>query len=384
MTDPRPLIMHVVYRFDTGGLENGVVNVINRLPHDRYRHAVLALTTRSAEFWSRIEHKDVEFIELNKPPGHAVKLYPELYRIFRDHAPAIVHTRNLAALEAVVPARAAGVPIRIHGEHGWDVSDPDGASRKYSLMRRLYRPFVTRYVVLSRHLEGYLKERVRVPAERITRICNGVDTTRFLPAGDKRDLLMGSPFNACRYEVVGTVGRLDAVKDQMTLLRAFALLLERAPNVAYPMRLIIVGEGPMRGELEAQIGRLGLSDKVWLAGARKDIPDLLRAMDIFALPSRAEGISNTILEAMACGLPVVATDVGGNGELVVSGETGLLVPSGDAGALAEALARYALSPTKGVEHGNAGRRRVENLFSLDTMIAQYQELYDKQLRTLGR
>ena len=133
--DPRPLIAHVVFRFDVGGLENGVVNLINHLPRDAYRHAVISLTDIT-DFRRRVSRTDVEFIALEKPPGHAYRFYPRLYRLFREMRPAIVHTRNLAALETVVPAWVAGVPVRIHGEHGRDMLDLHGANRKYQWVRR--------------------------------------------------------------------------------------------------------------------------------------------------------------------------------------------------------------------------------------------------------
>ena len=142
----RPLIVHVVYVFCVGGLENGLVNLLNRMPAHRWRHAVVSLTRISGSFAERVQRSDVEFIELDKGPGHLVRDYPRLYRLFRRLRPAVVHTRNLAALEAVVPAWAAGVPVRIHGEHGWNREDPEGQRRRYQYVRRLYRPFVSRYV----------------------------------------------------------------------------------------------------------------------------------------------------------------------------------------------------------------------------------------------
>ena len=379
MMDSRPLIVHVVYSFDTGGLENGIVKLINRLPRERYAHAVVALTHCSPEFCGRVIPDDVHFIELRKPPGHAFRLYPALYRLFRELKPAIVHTRNLAALEAQLPARAAGVPVCIHGEHGWDVTDPDGSSLKYRIMRRLYKPFVSHYVALSGHLASYLTDRIGVAPERVTRICNGVDTHVFHPAAAERELLPGSPFNEDRFRIIGTVGRLQAIKDQLNLIRAFALMLERAPQA----RLMIIGDGPLRAAVSAEVTRHGLDDRVWLAGERNDVAEAMRTMDVFALPSRAEGISNTILEAMASGLPVVATDVGGNGELVVADETGALVPARDPGALAEALAAYVTDPEKAAAHGRAARVRAQSEFSLDTMVASYADLYESTMNAAG-
>ena len=196
--DPRPLVVHVMHAFDVGGLENGVVNLINHLPRDAWRHAVVALT-RITDFRQRVRRDDVTFIALDKAPGHAVSLYPRLYRLFREMKPAIVHTRNRAALEVAVPAWAAGVPVRLHGEHGRDVGDLDGSSRKYQWVRRIYRPFVSHYVALSRELERYLVENVGVPQPRISQIYNGVDAQRS-PGARSRVPTSGwsAPWDGCR------------------------------------------------------------------------------------------------------------------------------------------------------------------------------------------
>lgn len=383
MRDSRPLVMHVVYSFDVGGLENGVVNIINRMRSDAFRHAVVALTRCAPAFCARVTRADVDFISLEKPPGHGIKLYPKLFRLFAEMRPAIVHTRNLAALEAVVPARAAGVPVRIHGEHGWDVSDPHGVRRKYRMLRRLYRPFVSHYIALSGDLERYLAQGVGVPANRLSRICNGVDLRRFQHGRDGGVPLAGCPFDAPRgLIVVGTVGRLQAVKDQLNLVRAFARLAASRRPEFDGLRLMIAGDGPMRTAVESAIVEGGIGDRVWLAGERSDVPDVMRALDLFVLPSKAEGISNTILEAMASGLPVVATDVGGNAELVAQGRTGMLVPAADDAALADAIASYALDPALRQMHGNAGRERVEREFSLDGMVERYRALYQAQLEAV--
>lgn len=371
--DARPLIVHVVYRFQTGGLENGVVNLINRL--DAFRHVVVALTECDPAFCARIQRDDVDYVSLHQPPGHGFRLYPALWRLFRRLRPAVVHTRNLAALESMVPAWLAGVPLRVHGEHGWDVDDPRGENVKYRVMRRVYRPFVTRYIALSQHLADYLRYKVGVPARHVARICNGVDTQRFSPPEGGRQALPGMPFDGPALTVFGTVGRLQAIKDQLNLVRAFALLCEREAASAATLRLVIAGEGPMRAALEQEAVRFGVADKLWLAGERRDVPAVLRALDCFVLPSQAEGISNTILEAMACGLPVVATDVGGNGELVVPGETGALVPARDAAALAAAMGRYANDREMLRQHGEAARARAVAFFSLDVMVANYAAVY---------
>lgn len=380
--DQRPLIVHIVYRFDMGGLENGVVNVINGLYERQYRHAVVSLTDVS-DFRQRL-HDGVPVYSLHKQPGKDPALYWRIWRILRELKPDIVHSRNLNALEAQIPAYLAGVRGRIHGEHGWDVHDLDGRSARYRRWRRMFRPFVQRYIALSGHIEQYLRREVRVPAEKIVRICNGVDTQRFSPPKLHRDSLAGIEFTAHTYVVIGTVGRLEVVKDQITLAKAFVELLRRHPELKQQCRLVIVGEGSLRPAIEAVLTQGNVRDFAWLPGARDDIPAVLRALDIFVLPSRAEGISNTILEAMACGRPVVATDVGGNRELILDGETGAVVPHSDYESLADAMLRYVRDADLRKIHGHAARTRIEAEFSIERMVNRYAAVYADVLTTHGR
>lgn len=373
-----PLILHVVYRFDTGGLENGIVNLINHMPARAYRHAVLALTAVT-DFRERVTRDGVEFIAMNKAPGHALPLYPRLYRAVRALRPAVVHTRNLAALEVAVPAWAAGVPVRVHGEHGRDVGDLDGASKRYQRVRRLYRPFVSHYVALSNDLSGYLHDKVHVPSSRLSQIYNGVDCSRFAGVRRGRAPIVGCPFGGEDVWIAGTVGRMQAVKDQVSLARAFVRALELAPMLRSRLRLALIGDGPLRAEVIAILDAASANHLAWLPGERADVPDVMRGLDCFVLPSLAEGISNTILEAMATGLPVLATQVGGNPELVVPGVTGELVAPGDPEALAVGLVRMACDPARAAEMGGAGRARVEQRFGLPAMVSAYQALYDRLL-----
>ena len=376
-TDDRPLVLDLVYRFDTGGLENGVVNLINH--GRRYRHAVVALTEAAPAFCRRVQRPETSFHALHKPPGHGAQLYPKLVQLFRALKPAVVHSRNLAALECQVAAWWAGVPVRVHGEHGRDVDDPDGTKLRYQLTRRLYRPFVHHHVALSGDLAGYLRERVGVPEARLSHICNGVDDQRFHPAGPARAPLDGSPFNDPGLFVVGTVGRMAAIKAQTFLVEGFIATLRARPELADRLRLVLVGDGPLRADCAQRLEAAGLARLAWLAGERADVPNVMRSLDCFALPSQAEGISNTILEAMASALPVLATRVGGNPELVDDGVTGALVPFGDVDALARCLQAWAADPAAARALGEAGRQRVAREFSLAAMVGRYEDLYDRLL-----
>lgn len=377
MTDSRPLVLHVVYRFDTGGLENGVVNLVNRMP--QWRHAVLALTDVAPAFAARIVVPGVELIALHKPPGGGWKVLPAFVRALHRLQPQVVHTRNLAALEMQPGAWWAGVPVRIHGEHGRDASDPDGSVRRYRWERRFYSPFVHHYVALSRDLEAYLRVPVGIQSARINQIYNGVDSSRFSPA-PAREAIAGCPFGAdpalC---VVGTVGRMLTVKAQPLLAQAFVDALRAKPDLRSTLRLVLVGNGPLRDECQEILAAAGVANLAWLPGERTDIPAIMRGLDVFVLPSLAEGISNTVLEAMASGLPVIATAVGGNADLVEDGRSGQIVAPGDVPALARAIADWAVAAERRRSAGAAGRRIVEQRFSLAAMVDAYRGLYDRQL-----
>jgi sugar transferase (PEP-CTERM/EpsH1 system associated) len=368
---PAPLIAHILHRLDYGGLENGVVNLINGLPPEMARHTVICMTD-AADFRQRIRRPDVEVHQLHKRPGKDPAAYWRLWRLLRRLRPAVVHTRNTGVLDCQFIARLAGVGQRIHGYHGWDVGDLHGDNPRQQRLRRLLDPLVSRYVVVSRQIGAWLESSLGVDPDRIEQICNGVDTTRFSPAPD-------SGSRPREPLVVGTVGRLQAVKNQALLVEAFGRLLARRPELASRLRLVLGGDGPERSRLEAAIAAAGLGSQVVITGWRDDVPALLREFHVFVLPSLNEGISNTILEAMATGLPVVATDVGGNGELVEDGVTGFLVPSGDADALAGRLAAYADDPELLRAHGLAARRRAESEFSIRRMLERYENLYRRRL-----
>jgi sugar transferase (PEP-CTERM/EpsH1 system associated) len=377
--DRRPLVAHVVYRFSMGGLENGVVNLINRLPSEAWRHAIVALTDIDAGFAARIQRPDVQMLALHKPPGQGIWQFPKLFRVFRALRPAIVHTRNLGALEAQVPAWAAGVAGRVHGEHGRDADDVHGTNRRHILMRRVYRHFVHQHIALGGELASYLRASVGVPEAQLTAIYNGVDHQRFSPAA-QRQPIPGCPFTDPALWLVGTVGRMQTVKAQPLLAQAFVQLLQQQPALCETLRLVMVGDGALRAACEAILQQAGLAHLAWLPGARDDVPDVMRGLDCFVLPSLAEGISNTILEAMACGLPVLATHVGAASELLVEGQTGRLVPAGDVQALADGLRQLALSRGGARAMGQAGRLRVEQHFSLPAMVAAYQTVYERALQ----
>lgn len=374
----RPLIVHIVFRFDYGGMENGIVNIVNRLADSEFHHAIVALT-ESTSFSSRLRH-GVPVYALGKRPGKDPATYLRLFRLLRRLRPTVVHTRNLGTLDCVFVAVLAGVPVRIHGEHGWDVFDPDGTRRKYRLLRRAASLFVRTFVTVSDDLRQWLTTVVGIPAKKVVRISNGVDTERFRPRAtcSEGSALPSAIFGADSV-VIGSVTRFAVIKDPLNLVEAFVRLRANGGEDGRALRLCMIGDGELRTEALARLERAGEARAAWLPGGRDDIPELLRGMDIFVLASLREGISNTLLEAMASGLPIVATETGGNTELVSPGESGKLVQTGDSEALANAIAAYVADPDLRTRHGRRARDRAVAQFSIVAMVESYRRLYDLAL-----
>lgn len=367
-----PLVVHLIYRLDFGGLETLLVDCINHMPPERYRHAVVCLTGYTA-FADKITRPGVELYALDKAPGLGLGIHVKLFKLLRRLRPSVLHTYNFACAEYAAPAWLAGVPVRVHAEHGRDASDPQGLNRKHNFLRRALVPFIDRYVPVSHDLARWLTNVVGIPAAKSELIMNGVDTVRFapnLPAAV-------TPWAGEDVLVIGTVGRLQDVKDQASLIEAFALLVASKPERRARLRLAVVGDGPLRDKLAQKARDLNVADLVWFPGARNDISELMRSFDLFALSSIAEGTPVTLLEAMACGLPVVATAVGGIPEVVQDGVNGALVPASNPQALAAALGLYAADPDRVAAHGAAARTNIERHYSVAAMVGAYTALYDR-------
>jgi sugar transferase (PEP-CTERM/EpsH1 system associated) len=212
-----------------------------------------------------------------------------------------------------------------------------------------------------------------------------VDSALFHPAREHRDPLPHPDFSGSGHFVIGTVGRMQAVKDQLTLARAFVRVMQAMPGAEQRLRLVMVGDGPLREPVRMLLAEAGIDEYAWLPGNRDDVARIMRSFDLFVLPSLAEGISNTILEAMACGLPVLATAVGGNPELIQAGVTGTLVPRDDPESMARAIRTYAESAELCRGHGIEARRTIERRFGMEAMVNAYMTMYDKLLaKNAGR
>ena len=369
-----PLVVHVIHHLVVGGMENTLVNLINHLPHEQFRHAVVCIEDHS-DFRFRIQRQDVEVVSLRRSQVGPMAVRREIYRLCRLWKPALVHSRNQSGLDALLPALLAGVPARVHSEHGWDVDNIDGRKWKPALLRRLHRPLVSRYVTVSRDLSRFLEQRIGVAPSNITQILNGVDTQRFCPLADGELADLPPEQAATNVVRIGTVGRIQPIKDQATLVHAVAALALRRPDLRACLRLLVIGDGPLLPSLRTLVSSLGIADIAWLPGTSARVPELMKALDIFVLPSLNEGVSNTILEAMASGVPVLASMVGGNPELVVDGVSGRLFAAGDVQGLSAMLETYLDDVALRRQHAQAARDLAQTRFSLMTMVQRYCDLY---------
>jgi glycosyltransferase involved in cell wall biosynthesis len=266
-----------------------------------------------------------------------------------------------------VAAALAGVPVRMFTVHGWAFSASSGpVATLYRWADRLAAPLTTMTICVADEERAAGLAARTCHAARTVVIPNAVDVATAPCA--RHD---GDP------PLVVAVGRLAAPKDALTLVRALGQAR------AHRFRALLVGDGPDRLAVEAELTALGLDHAVALAGSRRDVPELLARADVFVLSSRSEGAPISILEAMAAGVPVVASDVGGVGELVADGETGLLVPSADPARLSEALRRLLADPELRRRLGAAGRARARERFDLPAFRAAHLELYARELARRG-
>ncbi len=372
-----PLVVHIIHHLIIGGLENGLVNLVNSIPEDEYSHVIICLS-RYSDFKERIRNKSVRVYCLNKSEGDGLSLYFKLYKLLKKLSPQIVHTRNLGTIDCAVVAAFSGVKIRIHSEHGWVINDIYGSNVKYKYLRKICNIFINKHIALSKDIQNWLVEKIKVKKSQCVQIYNGVDTQKFRFNIDNRDASRSSIGLNDSDIVVGSVGRLNLIKDYETLVLAFEKLVA-INGLTQSVKLVIVGDGECYNSLKKLIHSKGLEKDIFLVGERSDISTIVCAFDIFALCSLNEGISNTILEAMSVGLPVVATNVGGNSELITNKVTGSLVELKDINNLAKAIHNYILHVDIAKQHGMNARKMVKENFSLDNMVERYKETYNRCL-----
>lgn len=367
-------IAHVVLSLQVGGLERMVLQLLARTPRDRFAPIVCALE-EPGELSPELSRMDVPLAVIRRRPGLDARMPVALARWMRREGVELVHTHNASphfygALGAALAraGRPGRRPRVVHTKHG---RGQPHRPRKV-LLNRVASALTDRVVAVSEDARAVVVGVEGVDPGRVTTIWNGIDTAKFRP-GDAAAARARLGLTRGGLQV-GCVARLAPDKDHATLLAAFAALRARRPDA----HLTLVGDGPLRQALTAQAAALGVAGAVTFTGTRSDIAEILPAFDVFALSSRTEGISLTLAEAAAAGLPSVATRVGGNPEIVRDGETGTLVPAGDPAALAAALEAMGAREDR-AEVGARGRAWVKARFSAERMAGAYMQLYDEVL-----
>jgi sugar transferase (PEP-CTERM/EpsH1 system associated) len=372
VTSSSPLrILHVIDRLGVGGTEHGLVKVIQGLESSEFEHRICAIRSLD-ESWARANHLEDRAELIGQVSDGRQFLIGRLARFMRSFRPHIVHSRNWGAIEAIPAARLARIPVAIHSEHGYEVEMTAGLPLRRRVLRKAAYVMADAVFTVTEELRTYHARQAWTSAKRIRVLPNGVDISRFAPRTVERMETRKRLGLSSECFVVGTIGRLVKIKDHLTLLRA----AEQLADSAIPIHVLIGGAGPELASLRQVVASSqNLAGRVTFLGSIDNTPEILNAMDVFVLPSLNEGMSNTLLEAMASGLPVVATRVGGNPELVEKSSSGWLFQPGDTRGLASHLEQLSSNSNLRRELGNGARDRAVSHFSLEGMIARYRELY---------
>ena len=356
--------MQLVLSLSPGGTERLVIEICRRLA-GRVDSMVCCLDEPGG--WAaELEALHVPVVALRRRPGFQPSLAVQIARLIKGNDIDVVHCHHYSPyVYGLIASRLANARL-VFTEHG-RLSDA-APSRKRRLVNPLLSMLGGRVCAVSADLKQHMVAE-GFPARRVQVVHNGIDPGH-RPTSIERHAVretLGVPDGAF---VTGTVGRLDPVKNLAAMLRAHALLVQNHRDT----RAVIVGDGPERGALEALAAELGIADSVIFTGYRSDVRALMAAFDVYLNTSTYEGVSLTILEAMAASLPVIATPVGGNPEVVIDQETGLLVPA-RADAIADAISLLWLDPRRRGLMGDAGRQRVIRHFSIARMVDDYASAY---------
>jgi sugar transferase (PEP-CTERM/EpsH1 system associated) len=368
----RPVrILHVVDTLETGGLEQGVVNLIRNMNASRFEHMVCAIRNLGP-LTDQLPKDRCEVSLLGKRANRYSLQGALLARHIRETQPDVVHSRNWGTIEAVPAAWVTRCCAIVHSEHGIEHAGGEEPLRRRCFRRMAYEMADAVFCVSSQLKSRYAKQ-TGFADDRIRVIRNGVDLRRFQFPESPRASVRRDLGIADHEFCLGFVGRLEPVKGLGTVLTA----LEQACEFPADWRLVVAGDGVLNEPLRRRVNDSGrLRGRVTFLGDVRNVPELLTAFDVYVLPSLSEGISNSLLEAMASGVPCIATAVGGNPEVVVDGESGMLFPAEAADCLADRLAVLYRRPELRQKLRRQAMEHVRQYFSLESMVARYEDLYE--------
>lgn len=365
MASPPLKVVHLLQGLEVGGLEMMVTQLILRMDPERYAIQVIGYDSLGP-LATRLGLGGVPCRLLKRRPGVDWRYILRLAWVLQRIRPSVLHLHNPTAFfYGALAGFLARIPCVIYTEHGRDFA----SSKRNRYLHRFLARLTDRIVVVAEASRTVLEEE-GVPGNKIVTLHNGVDAARFILGSNPWTLREKLDFSP-EQPLVGIVARLDPIKNHPSLLRAWARVIQERPEA----RLLVIGDGPSRSALEQLTGELGIANAVRFLGVRDDVPELLALVDVAVLCSQSEGLSITLLEESAAGKAIVATAVGGNGEVIEDGCNGLLVPSGDDDALASAILGLLANPEQARTMGQAARQRFTQEFTLERMTQRYTELY---------
>ena len=369
-------ILYIIGTLDLGGAERQLVALAKGLDRSRFLPLVFCLTA-TGPLAADLEEAGIEAkcfglrgLKVWRNPIRIARYLLALFTDLKKEEPEIVHGLLFHAyILGTFAAKIARVPIVITSRRSLGHFK---AGKPHSLLaERLVNRMTDLIIANSEAVKQDVVRQEKVEPSKVRVVYNGIDPSLYdVPADPALRASLGIPEEA---KVVGVIANLIHYKGHCFLLQAWQTVKQKIPGA----RLLLIGDGPLRGELEALVKELHLEEEVLFLGSRQDIPQLLALMDVAVLPSLEEGFPNAVLEAMAAGKPVVATNVGGVPEAIIHEETGFLVPPKDPKALADAIIRVLSDPELAMNMGKAGRDRVIREFSLDRMVRSIEQVYEE-------
>jgi sugar transferase (PEP-CTERM/EpsH1 system associated) len=372
-------ILHVLTYLGLGGTELAALRIIGNLDPRYFENLVCGVRGFDAQV-AKSRWPGIDVIVPSQKGGTPSISALSLLKVIKDCKPDIVHSRNWGAIESVPAAWFAKVPRVIHSEHGYEMDTLTKLPVRRRIFRRAVYGLADAIFTVTGELRNFHARQAWVSPDRIRVISNGVDTEAFIPKPYlKRSICDQMQVPSGRF-VIGSLGRMVPIKNHEAILRAAETLLQNGCNI----HILLVGSGPeLQRHKEYVKSSTALTGRVTFLGATEATAEALNAMDVFVLPSFSEGMSNTLLEAMACGLAVAATRVGGNPEVVEEGRSGLLFAPGNVDELADCLRRLQQDHDLRTRLGEAARRRILERFDLKRMVKEYSDLYLELAITAG-
>lgn len=363
-------VAHITFDMRIGGAERVILNLVENTDRSKYEVSVLCLNAPLGPFGIRLREKGFSVVELNRRPGFDISLIRQVRRYLRDERIDVVHCHQYTPyVYGVLGAAFTGCRV-IFTEHGRFY--PDRRKLKRVVLNPVLQILTDAVTAISLATREALIRYENFSGRKIDVIYNGLNDRSFHSIDEtrvKRSLCIDE-----NTFVFGTVARLDRIKNQPLMIRALNKVLKRHPETV----LIVVGDGPERSALEALVKEMELSRNVYFTGFTDAPQCYYRAMGCFLLTSFSEGTAMTLLEAMACEIPCIVTDVGGNPEIVSHGETGFVIPNDDEKALVHMMCRIISEEKMRIHMGRNARKRFEKSFAVEKMVSAYQHLYDRE------